>query len=177
MHVFLIAAITADGQIARSKEQVSTAWTSKEDSQFFRQKTKEARIMVMGRSTFETIGRGLPGRVTIVLTRSAATDLPSELEDGAVIETSLKLPELVNRLAAAGHEQLAICGGSSVYTQALQDQIVETVFLTIEPTFFGAGVPLFNTAFSHDVELQLRHLHQLSSQTIVLEYSVKKETG
>ena len=41
MHVFIIAAISADGFISRYDEHSSISWRSKEDGQFFIQKTKE----------------------------------------------------------------------------------------------------------------------------------------
>ena len=70
MNIFLIAAQTVDGFIARDASHLSTRWSSKKVAQWFNSRTKQAGVIVMGRKTFDTIGRGLPGRVTIVMTRT-----------------------------------------------------------------------------------------------------------
>ena len=57
MQIFLIAAMTADGYIAENDADVSTRWTSEADSQWFRERTKQAGVMIMGRKTYETIAR------------------------------------------------------------------------------------------------------------------------
>ena len=71
MSVFIIASVSADGYIASKESETSTNWTSSEDTQFFRQKTKEAGVVIMGRTTYETIPtkyRPLKDRLNIVYT-------------------------------------------------------------------------------------------------------------
>lgn len=172
MHTFIIAAITIDGFIASREDQVSTDWTSKADKQFFRDRTKEAGVMVMGRKTFETIGRALPGRETIVMSRQKAVDrfqipdssldlreLDSEIlnfkfqipnssqntehkSQNTIYTTQLSPQELVSQLDKAGVRELAVCGGASIYQQFLEAGVVDTLYLTIEPVMFGDGVKL-----------------------------------
>lgn len=72
MKIILIAAISVDGKIAEHPDQISLDWTSKEDTKFFVEKTKEAGVVVMGARTFATIGKPLKGRRVIVLTREVA---------------------------------------------------------------------------------------------------------
>jgi len=69
MKIILIAAMTLNGMIAQTRDQNSLEWTSKEDTAFFIEKTKEAGVVVMGQKTFETIGKPLKGRRLIVLTQ------------------------------------------------------------------------------------------------------------
>jgi dihydrofolate reductase len=68
--------------------------------------------MVMGRKTFDSIGRPLPGRRTIVVTRD-----PAWSADG--VETAPSL-EAALALASSGEpEEIVVAGGGEIYAQAL----------------------------------------------------------
>lgn len=170
MHVFLIAALTADGYIARDASQISTKWTSKADAQFFTERTKQARVCVMGSTTFDTINRPLPGRTTIVMTRNAAK---YQQWGDQVRPFNLTPQQLLQQLEADGYSEVAICGGTSVYTQFMQAGLVKRLYLTVEPVVFGTGLRLFNDTLN--AELKLEKTHQLSDQTIVQEYVVTRQ--
>ena len=187
MHIFLIAAISIDGQIGQASDQVSTAWTSKEDKQFFVQRTKQAGVMVLGSQTFRTFNRLLLGRSMIVQTRNVEAfrqsvtfeviEVTSETQelsrDDVLYVSSLSVKELAELLSSLGKEELAICGGSSVYTQWVDADLVETLYLTIEPVVFGKGVQLFSTPLHK--KYQLQEAKQLSSQTLLLSYTSQEE--
>ena len=183
MHVFLIAAISLDGFIAERTDQVSTDWTSKADKKFFSERTKQAKWMVMGGTTFTTIGRLLPGRVTIIYTRDGKKyaeqyGLPVQDVQEAwpedptktLFTTQLEPKELVKFLAEQSHTELAVCGGGSVYNQFLKAGVVETLYLTLEPILFGDGVKLLNEPQVQ--HLQLQKSTQLDPNTVVLEYKL-----
>ena len=117
MHIFLIAAITADGYIAKNATQISTSWTSKEDTKFFAERTKQAGVVVMGAHTYQTIGRALPDRRTIVYSSEP-------IETPGVEITTLSPRELVQKLESEGVRELAICGGATVYTMFLEAKLI-----------------------------------------------------
>lgn len=146
MIVTLIAAVSADGKIAQSADQLSLEWTSKEDTRFFVEKTKEIGTLVMGRKTFETIGKALPGRRTIVM---SSTEGSAE----GVEWTSDPVVDLVARLESEGVAGLAVCGGATVYSQFLAAGLVDELFLTVEPVLFGDGVPLASGIGRIDLKL------------------------
>ena len=73
----------------------------------------------MGRKTFESIGRALPGRRTIVLTRGAG-----EFEG---CEIARSLPEALG--AIEGDEEVFICGGEQVFREALP--LCQRIYLTV----------------------------------------------
>jgi dihydrofolate reductase len=75
--------------------------------------------LIMGRSTFESIGRALPGRTSIVLTRDPDATFP-----GALVAHSL--PEAI--AAAAGDPEVFIVGGEEVFRSALP--IADRILLT-----------------------------------------------
>ncbi len=172
MHVFIIVVLTADGFIAEETNDISTRWTSKEDIRFFVKRTKEAGAMVMGSTTFQTIGKPLPGRKIYIYTRHpqdfAGYD-PAEIE-----AVSLDPAEMVKKAEADGYQELAICGGASIYTQFMNAGVVDTLYITYEPALFGQGVSLFTEPVQK--KLQLVSTQSLSEQTTLVEYSVIKES-
>ncbi|MBI5794297.1 dihydrofolate reductase [Candidatus Uhrbacteria bacterium] len=161
MEVILIAAISVDGKIAQSADQNSLEWTSKEDTAFFIQKTKEAGVVIMGRRTFETIGKPLKGRRLIVL-----SEVPGTVKGVEYVEE--KPQDLVARLEREGVTQVVIGGGSSVYSQFLQAGLVTDVYLTVEPYLFGGGVPLAEGF--HPIQMSLIDVTKLNGQSVLLHY-------
>ncbi len=168
MKIWLIAAISADGKIAERKEQSSLDWTSAEDTQFFVQKTKEAGVVIMGSTTFMTIGKGLKDRRVIVL-----TSRPDAVQPIDGVEFTNESPkDLMKRLAAEGVETVVLGGGASVYSQFLDAGMVDDVFLTLEPFLFGNGVPL-GEKFAR-VNLELVETRALNARSVLLHYRVQR---
>lgn len=168
MKVFIIAALTADGFIGRDVDHTSVDWTSPEDSKAYRQITKEAGVMIMGSRTFATINRAMPGRKTIVYTSH-----PENIAHIEAVEATNEAPDdLLRRLESQGFSQIAICGGSTIYYQFMEAGLVDELYLTVEPIFFGKGIPLFSDKL--DIKLQLKEVKHLNEQTIQLIYAVLK---
>lgn len=92
-------------------------WQLPGDLQRFKQITM-GHSLLMGRKTYQSIGRPLPGRQTIILTRD-----PDFSAKGCTLVASLE-----EGVAAAQSEQLFICGGAEIYRQALP--LVERIYLT-----------------------------------------------
>lgn len=168
MKIWLIAAMSADGKIAERADQSSLDWTSAEDTQFFVEKTKEAGVVVMGRTTFATIGKGLKDRRVIVMTKSPEAATPIE----GVEFTNESPVDLAKRLVSEGVETLALGGGASVYGQFLDAGLVDEIFLTLEPFLFGNGVPL-GEKFAR-VNLELVDTRKLNARSILLHYRVQR---
>lgn len=165
MKVFIIAALTADGFIGADKVHSSLEWSTKADKHFFVTKTKEAGAAIFGRTTFETFNRALPGRRTIVLTTQ-----PDSIAVKGVEPTCESLPGLIDRLIKEGVEQLAVCGGATVYSQFIDADLVDELYLTVHPTIFGSGVPLFNRPLRR--ELRLLESKDIGDQTVLLHYAL-----
>jgi len=92
-------------------------WHLPEDFKWFKA-TTTGHVIVMGRKTFESIGKPLPNRQTIVLSRSAWTH-PG-------VQTVRRLDELP---ALADNHEIFICGGAQIYAQALP--LCSDLFLTL----------------------------------------------
>ena len=93
-------------------------WRCPEDLKHFKALTM-GHHMIMGRKTFDSIGKPLPGRTTVVVTRN--TDLQI---DGCVVVHSLQQAFA----ASAGDAEVFIVGGAELYRQALP--LVDTMYIT-----------------------------------------------
>ena len=172
MNVWLIAAMSADGKIAESSHQSSMDWTSKEDTRFFIDKTKEAGVMIMGRKTFETIGKPLKGRRIIVMTRNnePLEGMGEGLVTGLVEYTTHQPVELLQHLASEGVETVVVAGGGAVYSRFLQEGLVTDLYLTIEPVLFGDGVSFVSDI--NRITMRLEEVIQLNDQSVLIHYKV-----
>lgn len=87
-------------------------WNLPKDLAYFKQVTT-GHTIVMGRKTFESIGRPLPNRKNIVLTRQKNIHLPEEV---TIISSFDELLDIHKRAAS---EEIFIIGGGELYKQAL----------------------------------------------------------
>jgi dihydrofolate reductase len=108
-------------------------WHLPQDFKWFKKMTT-GQVIVMGRKTYESIGKPLPNRVTIVLSRS-----PSNTPGVRTIADLKELDSLDDELA---NREIFICGGAQIYEQALpmcSDLYLTLVKRTVEgDTFFPA---------------------------------------
>jgi dihydrofolate reductase len=116
----LIVARSRDGAIGRHGQ---LPWHLSEDLKHFKRLTV-GKPVVMGRKTYESIGKPLPGRHNIVVTRNAAWQA-----DGVTA-----VPNLAEAVAAAGLDpkvraaEIMIIGGAEIYAQSLL--FADRVYLT-----------------------------------------------
>lgn len=163
MTTFIIAAMSADGFIARETAQSSREWRSKGDAKFFIEKTKQAGVVIMGDVTFRTMRRPMPGRLHIVYSRDQI-DVPE-------VEATTKEPkEVLEDLEKRGYKEVAVCGGATIYTMFLKAGLVDKIYLTVEPVVFGSGIKLFKEGL--DTKLALVSVKKLERDTVLLEYDV-----
>src|SRR5210317_2032658 len=106
MEIVLIAAVDINLAIGKDGK---IPWDIKEDLKFFRQNTENTAI-VMGRATYDSIGRPLPNRKNIVMTRSV------QGRDGVVEVSSSQ--EAINE-ARSYSEKVNIIGGEYIYKEFL----------------------------------------------------------
>ena len=165
MICFIIAAMSADGYIAKDANHPAF-WTSKEDKKRFVELTKRAGVVVMGLNTYKTLGRPLKERTNIIYSPEPVPSTPEH-----PIDTTSKPPrELLTDLAARGFKEVAICGGSQIYTMFMESGLVNKLYLTVEPIVFGSGMRLFNKDMHY--QLTLKNSQQTESGAMLLEYQV-----
>ena len=161
--VFIIAAVSADGFIAKDTQHSPMYWSSKADKKRFVELTKRAGVVVMGSSTYKTIGQPLKERVNIVYSKNHSFE---------GIEVTQKSPiELITDLETRGFKEVAICGGSQIYTMFMKAGVVDTLYLTVEPILFGKGITIFNDDLHYKLVLQNSQVSE-STGTLLAEYKV-----
>jgi len=118
--VSLIVAISQNGVIGKSNGEMS--WHVKEEFQHFKN-TTFGHPIIMGRKTFETLGKPLKGRLNIVVTRNQSykTDF-----NEVVIKSSLQ--NAIEYCREAKPEKIFIIGGGEIYKQAINfvDEMIIT---------------------------------------------------
>jgi dihydrofolate reductase len=121
MSVTIVVAIGSNGVIGNNGDM---PWPRTGDQRQFKELTMGHPI-VMGRTTYESIGRPLPGRTSIVLTRNADWHA-----DG--VEVAHTLTDAL----ALGHgqdDEVFLIGGARVYAEALAEGIVDRMVVTHVP--------------------------------------------
>src|SRR3989339_1334438 len=119
MKIRLLMAMTADGMIARDSMQ-AVDWTGKADKGYFVRVTKEAGVMIMGSKTFDTIGKVLPDRKNIVMTR----DKKRQSKDPDLIFTDQTPGQILADLTLQGFTSVTLIGGSVVNTLFIKEHLI-----------------------------------------------------
>jgi dihydrofolate reductase len=140
MKISIIVAMDANGVIGRDNE---LPWHLPADLQHFK-KTTMGKPILMGRKTYESIGRPLPGRTNIVITRDSRYQAA-----GCVVVNSIDAA-----MEAAGEQdEIMVIGGAEFYRQVLPH--ANTIYLTrIHATFDG------DTAFPELKEADWREVER-----------------
>jgi len=167
VRVLLVAAITLDGKIARGPGELVT-WSSREDKRLFVRTTKEAGVVIMGRSTYDTFPAPLPGRLNVVMTRNPPYVVPQGVEF-----TADSPARIIERLAERGYGTAVISGGARTYRAFLDAHLVDELWLTIEPLAFGEGISLFGDE-SLDLRCELLECSRLGEHAVHLKYHVQR---
>jgi dihydrofolate reductase len=108
----LIVAASENGVIGREN---ALPWHLPEDLRHFRRLTM-GKPIIMGRRTFESIGRPLPGRTNIVITRNTRLDAPGV----RVVSTLEEALDLGSSIARADEmTEMLVIGGAEIYRAAL----------------------------------------------------------
>jgi dihydrofolate reductase len=108
MILALVAAVAENRVIGRAG---GLPWHIPGDLKLFK-KTTMGKPIIMGRKTWESLGRALPGRTNIVITRK-----PTYQASGAEVTGSLDQAVAVARLSGA--DEIMVIGGAEIYRQAL----------------------------------------------------------
>jgi len=133
--IAIVVAVAENNVIGKDNQLI---WHLPADLRFFKNLTMGHPI-VMGRKTYESIGKPLPGRTTVIITRQHDLEAP-----GCIVVNSID--EAIAQ-AQTIDQDVYIIGGAEIYKQALSK--VDTIYLTrVHHTFEG------DTFFPEIVESQ-----------------------
>jgi dihydrofolate reductase len=120
MRVTLIAAMGSNRVIGKGNQLI---WHMPKDLKFFKEKTT-AHAVIMGRKTFESVGkRPLPNRTNIVITSSEGYEVPEGVIVVKTIEDALKA-------VPVGETEAFIVGGAQIYEAYLAAGLATHIYLT-----------------------------------------------
>lgn len=105
MSVSMIAAVGKNLELGKNNNLI---WHFKEDMKFFKDTTM-GHTVVMGRKTFESLPKALPGRENIVISSNAEYQA-----QGATVVTSVE-----EALQIADNEEIFVIGGGKIYAEFL----------------------------------------------------------
>jgi dihydrofolate reductase len=109
MILSLIVAIAEDNAIGKHNQ---LPWHLPEDLKFFKRITM-GKPVLMGRKTYQSLGKPLPGRLNIVLSNQTDLSLP----DGVLLYNNMQ--DAITRLQQEQTDEAFIIGGSKVFEDAL----------------------------------------------------------
>ena len=162
--VTLMMAVSADGKIAKDKNQLAN-WTSPEDKKLFVAESKKHGVVMMGENTFNTFPAPLPNRLNVVFSES-----PKENHDNVKYVTG-EPEKVLEELESMGYTSALLGGGCFLNSLFLKNKLISEIVLTIEPKIFGSGLSLFDT--DTEASLELISLDKLNDNTFAVRYAVK----
>jgi dihydrofolate reductase len=163
-----------DGVIAKNSDEF-VDWSSKEDKKYFSNITKEKGCLVMGSSTFKTIGRPLPDRHNLILTRDVIgmnEKYNAEEHDNLEFIKVKTASEVISHCKSLGFEEIVLGGGTTVNTLFASEMLIDRIHLSVEPIAVGDGLKLFDVDLKMD--LKLDKIDKLNNNTVLLVYDVVK---
>lgn len=121
MKIIIISAIAQNGVIGRSNGEMS--WHVKEEFSHFK-KTTLGYPVIMGRKTFETLGKPLKNRLNIIITRNP--QYPVSFEEVVICKS---LADAIESTAKLNPEKIFIIGGGEIYRLAipLADEMIISI--------------------------------------------------
>lgn len=123
--ISIICAIAQNRAIGKNNKLL---WHIPEDFKHFKEKTS-GHVIVMGQKTFESIGKPLPNRTTIVISNDPNCKIDGVIMCGTFDQVFQKARELEK-------DEIFICGGGSVYAQTIG--MADKLYLTVVKKDFDA---------------------------------------
>lgn len=119
MIVSILVAVAKNGVIGKDNQLI---WRLSEDLKNFKKLTLGHSI-IMGRKTFDSIGKPLPGRTSIVISRNKDLVIPGCEVAGSLIKAIEKAAE------NEGNDEVFVIGGGEVFKQA--HEVADKIYLTM----------------------------------------------
>lgn len=155
-----IASVGKNRELGRSGELL---WRITDDLRRVKALTM-GHPLIMGRRTHESIGRALPGRTNIIVTRQATYAAPD-----CIVVTSLE-DALAAAAATEGADEIFIFGGAEIYAAALPH--VDRLYLTVidaEDSAADTFFPPYEEEFTNVIENETRDQDGLAFTWVTLE--------
>lgn len=155
MTISAIVATDINGLIGKGN---TLPWHLPSDLKYFKEVTS-GKTVVMGRKTFESLGRPLPNRKNIVISRTKVQD--ERVETYSTLEAAI-----------VENPDCFIIGGAQIYKYALEKELIDELYVTVIDYDFGAGDAYFHYDKSKwHVE---KIIHNVKDEKNIYDYSFIK---
>ncbi len=168
MKVIFYMATTANGFIAKKDDD--TSFISKDEWNCYVDTVRKAGNVIIGQRTYEIFTKQpefkqLEGAKVIILSEQNFKTLDPNHLTASSPKGALELVK--------DFEEVIVAGGSLTNKSFLEENLIDEIYLDVEPVMFGEGIPL-SAAGSFDKELEFIGIKNISDNEIQLHYKVKK---
>ena len=176
MKIIMVAAVSKDEFLTNGDNSNVSGWTSAEDKEFFKTIKSKHHLYVMGSKTFDS-GTVLPNSDTLKIVLTTTPERYSSQEVSGQIEFKHLTPKKFVTLYEPSNDTCLLLGGGYTYTQFLELNLVDEIYLTVEPLQFESGIPLLvngkkMTSFINYIKPKTSLLN--TSGTLLYHYVLKK---
>jgi len=176
MKVVMIMVSSVDGKTTKGSDPDVYKWSSPEDQKHFFSLIKENNLIVMGRETYEASKKIIKldeKKIRIVLTKEPKKYFKHTVQKQ--LEFSNENPKnLIKRMSGLGYKKMLLVGGGTVNGLFLKQNLVDELYLTVEPKIFGRGKEIVAGQLLN-TKMQLVSVKKLNKTgTILLKYMINK---
>lgn len=172
MKVILYMAITPNGLIANENDD--TDWVTETEWENFSGMIKKYGNMIIGRRTYEIMLENDEfnrSNLNEIKTAVLTSDPSLKVHNSNCIFTARFPKEAVKILIDQGFETIMVCGGGGLNSSFMKENLVDEIYLDVEPIVFGRGIKLFAEA-DFEAKLELIEAKKFSQDEIQLHYKV-----
>lgn len=168
MKIILYMAISANGLIAKSDDD--TSWISQEEWNSYSRAVREAGCLVVGRRTYHILTKQpeFAEFKDIKLVSVSKDDFETLSPNHLIAHTPKEALDLLKDF-----EEVIVAGGGTLNASFMAENLVDEIYLDIEPITFGEGIPLFKGQ-KFEQKLKLIDQKKISENEIQVHYEVVK---
>ncbi len=171
MKVTLYMAISVNGLVAGEGDD--TSWVSPEDFAGQAEVAKRIGNIIYGRRTYD-IGLTenalpVPECLNVVVTNR----LEDVQQSKDFLFTNKQPTEIIKELKTKEFSEVLVAGGSEINKLFIEQNLIDEIYVDIEPVLLGKGLPLFQP-LGVKIQLELIESKMLNKSTIQLHYKVLK---
>ena len=172
MKTILIFVATLDGKITKWGDPKIRSWSSRADQDYFDTIWNDTRVIIMGSGTFNPEPlKPVLKHLFVVLTRHIEKYRNMEVS-GQLEFTAISPAQLITRFENDGEDRILVVGGPQIATSFLKDDLIDELWLTVEPKIFGLGASIV-TEDKLDISLNLLSSERMNDQgTLINKYRI-----
>ena len=168
MKVILYMAISLNGMIAKSDDD--TGWISKEEWDSYSLAVRTAGNLIVGHRTYNILTKQpeFSEFKDVKLIIVAQDDFQTLAQNHLVAHSPKEALKLLSDF-----EKVVVAGGSTLNASFVEENLIDEIFIDIEPIILGQGIPLFRDK-NFERNLKLVSQKKISDNEIQLHYEVLK---